>query len=84
VTRAEVLFRSGDVSGARLLLERASEQGDFRAVLLLAQTFDPRALSKIGAHGIRGDAAKAEELYARARALQNMHAAAVGEGQRSR
>lgn len=71
VTRAETLFRSGDVSGARLLLERASEAGDPAAMFLLAETFDPRALSRLGVIGVRGDGQKAEELYARARALRS-------------
>jgi hypothetical protein len=70
VTRAEALFRSGDVSGARLLLARASEAGDPAATFLLAETFDPRALSRLGVIGVRGDSQKAEELYARARALR--------------
>ena len=70
VTRAEALLRTGDISGARLLLERAADVGDAAAVFLLAQTFDPRVLASLGVLGVRGDAHKAEELYARARALQ--------------
>ena len=77
VKRADAIFRSGDVSGARLLLERASEAGDARALFLLAETYDPRVLSTLRTRGIRGDAARAEELYARARAL------AAGEGKSS-
>lgn len=69
VTRADELFRKGDVSGARLLLERAMETGNAQAAFRLAETFDPHVLSKMGAFGIRGDAAKARELYAKARAL---------------
>jgi hypothetical protein len=64
-------MRSGDIVGARLLLERASEAEDVRAIVLLAETYDPRALSRLGVLGLRGDADKAEELYARARALEN-------------
>jgi hypothetical protein len=69
VARADTLLRAGDVSGARLLLERSMESGNARAAFLLAETFDPHFLSKLGALGIRSDAAKARELYARARAL---------------
>lgn len=69
VSRADELFRKGDVSGARLLLERALASGNARAAFLLAETFDPNVLSKLGALGIRGDAAKAREFYAQARAL---------------
>jgi TPR repeat protein len=67
--RAEELFRKGDVSGARLLLERALGGGNARAAFVLAETFDPNVLSKLGVVGIRGDNAKAREFYARARAM---------------
>jgi predicted nucleic acid-binding Zn-ribbon protein len=67
--RADMLFRSGDVSGARLLLERAQEAGNAQAIFLLAETFDPNALAAIGAVGIRSDKAHARELYGRALAL---------------
>jgi hypothetical protein len=70
VTRAEALLRTGDVSGARLLLERASQAGDTGAMMLLGETYDPRVLASLGAIGVRGDILKAEELYARARALR--------------
>lgn len=66
VARADALFRSGDVSGARLLLERSMETGNPRAAFLLAETFDPHVLSRIGVVGIRGDVERARELYARA------------------
>ena len=59
-----------DVSGARLLLERASQAGDTGAMMLLGETYDPRVLASLGAIGVRGDILKAEELYARARALR--------------
>jgi hypothetical protein len=70
VDRAGALLRQGDVSGARLLLERASDEGDARAILLLAETFDPQSLSKLGVRGMHGDAARAEELRKRARSPQ--------------
>lgn len=69
VLRADELFRTGDISGARLLLERSMEDGNPRAAFLLAETFDPQVLSRMGTFGIRGDAAKARELYAKAKAL---------------
>ena len=67
--RADTLFRSGDVSGARLLLERAQEGGNAQAIFLLAETFDPNSLATIGAVGIRSDPARARELYGKALAL---------------
>jgi predicted nucleic acid-binding Zn-ribbon protein len=69
VSRANELLRKSDVSGARLLLERALAGGNARAAFLLGESFDPNVLSKLGALGIRGDAAKARELYAQAKAL---------------
>jgi hypothetical protein len=69
VARADELFRKGDVSGARLLLEHALASGNARAAFLLGETFDPNVLAKMGALGIRGDTAKAREFYAQARAL---------------
>jgi hypothetical protein len=69
VRRADALFRSGDVSGARLLLERSMEAGNAQAAFLLAETFDPHVLSRLGTFGIRPDPAKARDLYARALAL---------------
>ncbi|SCY53304.1 hypothetical protein [Microvirga guangxiensis] len=67
--RADELFRSGDVSGARLLLERSLKDGNARAAFLLAETFDPHVLTKLGVRGIRGDAAKAREYYGQAQSL---------------
>lgn len=64
--RGDALFRQGDISGARLLLERAREAGSARATFILAETFDPHVLSERGAVGIRSDAAKARDLYGRA------------------
>jgi Skp family chaperone for outer membrane proteins len=69
VSRGEELLSKGDVSGARLVLERALAGGHARAAFLLAETFDPNMLSKLGALGLKGDAAKARELYTQAQAL---------------
>ena len=65
--RADTLFRSGDVSGARLLLERAQEAGNAQAIFLLAETFDPNALAAIGAVGIRSDPAAGKGTLSAAR-----------------
>ncbi len=69
LARADELIRRGDVSGARLLLERSMEDGNARAAFRLAETFDPTVLSRLGVLGIRGDVAKARALYERARSL---------------
>jgi hypothetical protein len=76
VIRGEALFRQGDVSGARLLLQRAYESGNSRATFILAETFDPHVLSERGVIGIRSDAARARELYSQALALNVEQASA--------
>jgi hypothetical protein len=68
VARAAALTAVGDVIGARLLLQHAADNGSAAAVFLLAQTYDPRMLARWQVRGIRGDEAKALQLYARARA----------------
>ena len=45
---ADHFIKSGDLSSARLLLERAAEAGDGNAALTLAGTFDPNVLKTIG------------------------------------
>ena len=69
VSRGEELLSKGDVSGARLVLERALAGGHARAAFLLAETFDPNMLSKLGTLGLKGDAAKAREFYTQAQTL---------------
>jgi hypothetical protein len=64
--RAERLLQQGDVSGARLMLDRAAGAGSGRAMYLLAQTFDPRLLRAWNVRGMKGDPGMARDLYARA------------------
>ena len=66
VERAERLIRLGDISGARLVLERASDRGDPRATFLLAQTCDPRMLREWKVQGLKPDPDRARALYAKA------------------
>lgn len=66
MSRAHVLIGQGNISAARIVLERAAETGDGRALFALAETFDPIVLSSWGTLGTLGDAAKAQELYGRA------------------
>ncbi|KAB1073755.1 SEL1-like repeat protein [Methylobacterium planeticum] len=66
VARAERLIRTGDISGARLVLERAADRGDPRATFLLAQTCDPRMLRVWNVQGLRPDPDRARALYAKA------------------
>ena len=66
MSRASLLLSQGDIGGARVVLERAAETGNARALFALAETFDPVVLSAWGTLGTRGDAARARELYAKA------------------
>jgi hypothetical protein len=63
VRRARDQIREGDISGARLVLERALASGSAQAAFALAQTYDPQMLAQWGAIGIRGDEARARQLY---------------------
>lgn len=66
MARARVLLVQGDISAARVVLERAAEGGNAPALFALAETFDPAVLSSWGTLGTQGDVAQAQELYARA------------------
>ncbi len=61
-----VALAAGDIAGARLYLERAAESGDARALLVLGETYDPATLARMGALGVKGEAAKARDYYAKA------------------
>jgi hypothetical protein len=61
-----VALAGGDITGARLYLERAAEAGDTRALMALGTSYDPATLARMGALGIKGDPAKAREYYAKA------------------
>jgi hypothetical protein len=66
LARATSLLKGGDISGARLILERALQAGSSRAAFQLAETYDPRQLSRWQAFGVRGDWDRAQALYLRA------------------
>jgi hypothetical protein len=66
MARASVLLRQGDIGSARIVLERAAETGSAQASFALAETYDPLVLPKWGTYGTRGDALKAQALYAKA------------------
>jgi hypothetical protein len=61
-----VAMAAGDISGSRLYLERAAEAGDVRALMVLGESYDPATLARMGALGIKGDADKARDYYAKA------------------
>ena len=61
-----IVLADGDVADARAFLERAADEGETRALMVLGDTYDPETLTRLGAVGIRGDAARARDYYARA------------------
>ena len=61
-----VALAAGDIAGARLYLERAADSGDVRAFMVLGETYDPASLARMGVLGIKGDAARARDYYAKA------------------
>jgi hypothetical protein len=63
VKRGEDFITSGDLSSARLVLQRAAEAGDMHASLALAGTFDPNLLAK----GFAADVVMARFWYERAK-----------------
>ncbi|MBO0751584.1 MAG: hypothetical protein J2P53_05720 [Bradyrhizobiaceae bacterium] len=68
--QGELFMANADVSGARLVFQRAAEAGDAAAALALAETYDPLVLGKSGAQkGIIPDVAAARTWYKRAREL---------------
>ena len=65
--RADSLIASGDVAAARLVLRRAAEAGEARAAMMLAGTYDPTVLEKLGVHGVVPDLAMARSWYEKAK-----------------
>jgi hypothetical protein len=61
-----IALADGDIARSRAFLERAAEAGDSRALMVLGDTYDSATLTRLGAVGIRGDAARAHDYYARA------------------
>lgn len=69
MTRAKTLLASGDISAARLLLERAAEGQDANAAMMLAETYDPAVLGAQDIRNITPDPAMARNWYQRAAQL---------------
>jgi hypothetical protein len=65
--RGQALFETGDLAGARLLLQRAAEAGDPVAAMAMASTFDPVVLQDLGVRGFPADVGKARYWYQKAR-----------------
>ncbi|NWG23733.1 MAG: hypothetical protein HXY30_04825 [Pseudorhodoplanes sp.] len=74
--RGEELTKTGDLAGARLLLQRAADARHAGAAFALAATYDPIVLRQMPVIGQSGDADKARYWYERAREFGSRDAAA--------
>lgn len=70
-----MLLDTGDLAGARLILERAAEGGSAEAALRLAETFDPVWLPGSGLQPTAGDPGAARRWYEKAKDLGSTVAA---------
>jgi TPR repeat protein len=69
MNRARGLLATGDISPARLLLERAADAQEPSAAYLLAQTYDPDIMGMRDARTITPDPAAARTWYQKAAQL---------------
>jgi hypothetical protein len=74
LSRGQAFLNQGDVSAARLALERVAEAGEARAALALGATYDPAILKRMGMVGIKADVEKARSWYERAASLGSAEA----------
>jgi TPR repeat protein len=67
--RAKSLLAIGDITSARLLLERAADAQEAEAALMLAGTYDPQVLGSQDMRSVAPDAAAAKIWYQKAAQL---------------
>jgi TPR repeat protein len=72
--RGQLMLDSGNLSGARLLWERAAEQGSSEAALALGRSYDPAQVPLPGVAGSVADRTLARRWYERAAALGSSEA----------
>lgn len=61
--RADTLIMGRDIAAARLVLQRVANDGDAQAAVMLAETYDPEFLERLGAYGMASDIALARQWY---------------------
>jgi hypothetical protein len=74
MTRAKKMLAFGDISSARLLLERAATAQDASAAFLLAKTYDPVVLGVRDTRSITPDPELARDWYRKAARLGSVEA----------
>jgi hypothetical protein len=67
--RGKELLANGDVSAARITLNRAADANDVEAALALASTYDPFVLRELKVYSFPADAATARAWYEKAKEL---------------
>lgn len=67
--KGDQTLAEGDIAAARLLYQRAADQGLAAAAMALAATYDPSELARLGVRGLSADPATAKRWYERAREL---------------
>jgi hypothetical protein len=68
IARATALIAQGNITQARIVLDRAVQIGSAKASFAIAETYDPHVLSNWKTVGTRADIATAREFYSRAAA----------------
>ncbi len=68
------MFSVGDLSGARVMLERAAKAGNADAALLLGGTYDPTLFNRFEPGGDAVDAVTARTWYEMAKRLGSLEA----------
>jgi TPR repeat protein len=74
VTRGDAMLATGDVSGARLMYQRAAKANSAQAAMGMGKTYDPKFLTRISAQGIAADPKQARVWYQRAADMGNPEA----------
>ena len=67
--RGKDLIANGDLSAARLVLQRAADANDAEAALALGATYDPLVLRALKVYGFKADPVMARVWYEKAREL---------------
>jgi hypothetical protein len=74
IARGQKFIELGDLSSARIVLERAAQARDPRAALALGSTYDPNVFGRLGIVGVQGQPEKAREWYKKAAELGSREA----------
>jgi hypothetical protein len=84
IARGEREMEQGGIAVARQFFLRAAQAGLARGALLLATTYDPRELKRLGVQGVQANVAEARKWYEKARDLgapeAEEHLARLGGG----